>query len=87
MPGSYEAGNAIGTPISADLAPLPTVNSTPSSPFVMDDRVLWHGFLHCMRFRRGVRQWKKYWVVLRNKQLALYKGQDVCIVASRFSLF
>lgn len=85
-PGPHGAGNMVDTPISADVPPIPAINLTPSSPFVMDERVLWHGFLHCMRFRRGVRHWKKYWVVLRNKQLALYKGQEVCVVCSRFAL-
>lgn len=44
-----------------------------------DERVLWHGYLQCLKNNRGVRQWKKYWVVLRSKHLALYKSEEVKI--------
>ena len=42
-----------------------------------DERVVWHGFLSCLRSKGGVRQWKKLWVVLRPKNLAFYKNEEV----------
>ncbi|KAI9874045.1 MAG: hypothetical protein M1830_010258 [Pleopsidium flavum] len=44
-----------------------------------DERVVWHGFLRCLRSRGGVRQWKKLWVVLRPKNVAFYKNEEVPI--------
>ena len=49
---------------------------------VDDERVIWHGHLLCLKSKGGVRQWKKLWVVLRSKNLAFYKNEDV-----RFSTF
>jgi hypothetical protein len=42
-----------------------------------DDRVIWHGYLLCLKSKGGVRQWKKLWVVLRPKNLAFYKNEEV----------
>jgi len=49
-----------------------------------DERVICHGYLRCLK-THGVRQWKKYWMVLRGKSLALYKTEEVTD-ASIFSL-
>ncbi|MCJ1420583.1 hypothetical protein MMC32_006941 [Xylographa parallela] len=40
------------------------------------ERVIWHGYLLCLKSKRGVRQWKKLWVVLRPKNLAFYKTEE-----------
>lgn len=40
------------------------------------ERVLWHGYLLCLKSHRGVRQWKRLWAVLRPKNLAFYKNED-----------
>lgn len=56
--------------------------ATSRRPFYMldaiseDERIICHGFLRCLK-TRGVRQWKKYWVVLRGRSLALYKSEEV----------
>lgn len=42
-----------------------------------EERVIWHGYLLCLKSKGGVRQWKKYWVVLRPKNLAFYKSKEV----------
>lgn len=47
-----------------------------------EERVVFHGWLYILKSKGGVRQWKKLWVVLRPKTLALYKDQEV-----RTSLF
>ena len=44
---------------------------------VDDERVIWHGYLLCLKSKGGVRQWKKLWVVLRPKNLAFYKNEEV----------
>ncbi len=42
-----------------------------------EERVVCHGHLLCLKSRRGVRHWKRYWAVLRPKNLALYKNEEV----------
>lgn len=37
------------------------------------DRVVWQGWLWFLRSKRGVRQWKDSWAVLRPRNLILYK--------------
>lgn len=49
------------------------------------ERVICHGYLQCLRSKRGVRQWKKVWVVLRPISLALYKDDRVCLNSSSSS--
>lgn len=41
-----------------------------------EDRVVYHGSLYVLKSKGGVRQWKKMWVVLRPKCLALYKNDN-----------
>jgi hypothetical protein len=40
-------------------------------------RVIWHGYLYCLKSKGGVKQWKKYWVVVRNINIAFYKTEEV----------
>lgn len=42
-----------------------------------DERVIWHGYLLVLRSKGGVRKWKRHWVVLRQKNLAFYKTEEV----------
>lgn len=44
-----------------------------------EERVIWHGYLLCLKSKGGVRQWKRHWVVLRPKNLAFYKSKEVHI--------
>jgi len=44
-----------------------------------EERVIWHGYLLCLKTKGGVRQWKRLWVVLRPKNLAFYKNDEVGI--------
>lgn len=41
-----------------------------------DERVVWHGYLLCLKSKGGVRQWKRLWAVLRPKNLAFYKDEQ-----------
>lgn len=42
-----------------------------------DERVACHGWLYLLKSKGGVRQWKRVWVVLRPKALAIYKNEEV----------
>lgn len=41
-----------------------------------DERVVYHGWLYVLKSKGGVRQWKRVWVVLRPKCLAIYKNDQ-----------
>lgn len=41
-----------------------------------EERVVCHGWIYLLKQRSGVRQWKKLWMVLRSKSLALYKSEE-----------
>lgn len=59
---------------------LSQVSIGPSHPdydAMSSEKVIWSGYLLSLRTNRaGVRQWKKLWVVLRPKNLALYKSSE-----------
>jgi hypothetical protein len=40
------------------------------------ERVICHGYLHCLKSKKGVRQWRKLWVVLRPNNLYFYKDEQ-----------
>ncbi|KAI1854802.1 hypothetical protein JX265_002441 [Neoarthrinium moseri] len=40
------------------------------------DRVVWQGWLQLLKTKRGVRQWKNCWAVLRPRNLILYKDES-----------
>lgn len=55
-------------------------NASQLSGFQIDqdeERVIWHGYLLCLKTKGGVKQWKRLWVVLRPKNLAIYKSDEV----------
>ena len=41
-----------------------------------EERVVYHGWIYLLKSKSGVRQWKKVWLVLRPKQMALYKNEE-----------
>lgn len=47
-----------------------------------DVRVIRHGYLLSLKSKGGVRQWKRHWVVLRPKNIAFYKTEDVSLDSS-----
>lgn len=49
-----------------------------------DERVIWHGHLLYLKSKGGVRQWKRHWVVLRPKNLAFYKSEEVSVCRSLY---
>lgn len=75
--------NVSATPVSGSLSkrPEPGRNSSQATAVTVtdqfDDRVIWQGYLLCLKSKGGVRQWKKLWVVLRTKNLAFYKNEEV----------
>lgn len=52
-----------------------------------DARVIRHGYLLSLRSKGGVRQWKRHWVVLRPKNLAFYKSEEVSEFLFRYLTF
>lgn len=48
-------------------------NPNGSAPEQDPDRVIWQGWLWLLRSKRGVKQWKDMWGVLRPRNLILYK--------------
>lgn len=46
------------------------------NPAADDERVIYHGWINLLKSKSGVRQWKKVWMVLRPKALALYKNDE-----------
>lgn len=69
---------------NADQAGIPgTRHGAPSKHFYMingpqvEERIVWNGYMQCLKMMRGVRQWRRYWTVLRAKHLALYKTDEV----------
>ncbi|KAK5138999.1 hypothetical protein LTR32_007635, partial [Rachicladosporium monterosium] len=56
----------------------PATTTTSHQPPPPDDpeRVLYHGYIHLLKSKSGVRQWKKLWMVLRSRALALYKTEE-----------
>lgn len=74
------ANNLSSAPGAKDgQASLPRENSRNADLGVLRDpeRVICNGYLQCLRTKGGVRQWKRYWVVLRPKSLGFYKDDQV----------
>lgn len=64
---------------SADRPPLGLGNASQASGINIEkdpDRVIWQGRLLFLRSKRGVRQWKNMWAVLRPRNLILYKDES-----------
>jgi hypothetical protein len=57
---------------TSNLNILPPSTSDSADP----DRVVYHGWLYILKSANGIRQWKKVWVVLRPRCLALYKTAE-----------
>lgn len=41
-----------------------------------EERVVYHGYIYLLKSKSGVRQWKKVWLVIRPKGLAVYKNEE-----------
>lgn len=41
-----------------------------------EERVVYHGWIYLLKSKSGVRQWKKVWLVVRPKGLAIYKNEE-----------
>lgn len=41
-----------------------------------NERVVFNGYLYMLKSKRGMRQWKSIWAVLRGSSLALYKNEE-----------
>jgi hypothetical protein len=59
--------------------PKPTRNGSGYSSSEQLPRVIWHGYLYCLKSKGGVKQWKKHWIVVKNVNIAFYKNEEVRI--------
>lgn len=74
--GFQASANSLSRKVTAskpkrNISQQSNLGSTPD-----DERVVYHGWLYVLKSKGGVRQWKKVWVVLRPKCLALYKNDQ-----------
>ncbi|KAH6687490.1 PH domain-containing protein [Plectosphaerella plurivora] len=73
------AGGAATTPATSDRPSLPDRNLSQASGLNLEqdpDRVIWQGWLWLLRNKGGVRQWKKYWALLRPRNFILYRDES-----------
>jgi hypothetical protein len=64
-------------PSNRNISQTSNLNIPPSTSDSSDpDRVVYHGWLYILKSQNGIRQWKKVWVVLRPRCLALYKTAE-----------
>ncbi|KAI9887274.1 MAG: hypothetical protein M1823_000945 [Watsoniomyces obsoletus] len=71
----------IGGESSQQQQPAPptqqaTNTETPLRQSNDSERVIWHGYLWLLKSKGGVRQWKRFWAVLRPQKLAFYKSDE-----------
>ncbi|KAM0722462.1 hypothetical protein Q7P37_001903 [Cladosporium fusiforme] len=72
VPHRPAAGQRNPSQLSANQADAPSKPSVPEDK----ERVVYHNWILLLRPKRGVRQWKKVWMVVRPRALALYKNED-----------
>jgi hypothetical protein len=75
---SLATRNAAADAIYSPSKQRPTVkrNASQVSTVATEERVVYHGYLHLLKSKNGIRQWKELWAVLRPKSLALYKNEE-----------
>ncbi|SMQ47994.1 unnamed protein product [Zymoseptoria tritici ST99CH_1A5] len=74
----YGSRPSIGQRDASQLSALgmPSPDEVRTKPSASDERVINHGWIHLLKSKSGVRQWKKVWMVLRPKGLAIYKNEE-----------
>lgn len=73
------AGTTVPSTDPLKNTPRPGILKTGTGLSEMEQsRVIWHGYLYCLKSKGGVRQWKKLWVVVRPVNVAFYKTEEVC---------
>lgn len=83
---STSSTQAVSTSAGAQVRPAMGMRSasqmsnlnipTPQPKEEDTERVVHNSWIYLLKSHRGVRQWKKVWLVVRPKGLALYKGDD-----------
>lgn len=75
--GSLPRGGLAARTLANRSASQVSININPNVNVEQDpDRVIWQGRLWMLRSKRGVRQWKDMWGVLRPRNLILYKDES-----------
>lgn len=60
----------------SQTVPASAPSAAPAQSVDDSERVIYHSWILLLKSKRGVRQWKKVWMVLRPKALALYKNEE-----------
>jgi hypothetical protein len=60
----------------SQLSNLGGLNSSTQNKPTDSERVVYHGWIYLLKSKSGVRSWKKIWMVLRPKALAMYKNEE-----------
>jgi len=68
-------GNRNASQLSQTM-PTSAVSAAPQQHIDDSERVIYHSWILLLKSKRGVRQWKKVWMVLRPRALALYKNEE-----------
>ncbi|KND92596.1 putative PH domain-containing protein PB16A4.02c [Tolypocladium ophioglossoides CBS 100239] len=74
--GSIPRGGLAARPLANRSASQVSIINTNVNVEQDPDRVIWQGWLWMFRSKRGVRQWKDMWGVLRPRNLILYKDES-----------
>lgn len=89
-PASFQSMASFpATPMSPGPAtnPRPAIRrDTSQQSEIETERVIFQGYLQCLKTIRGVRQWKKYWIVLRPHNLYFYKNNQEYLAISIISM-
>ncbi|KAI5812616.1 hypothetical protein BZA77DRAFT_136855 [Pyronema omphalodes] len=72
--GGHQSHHAAADP--QNPMPKPTRNGSGYSSSEQLPRVIWHGYLYCLKSKGGVKQWKKHWIVVKNVNIAFYKNEE-----------
>ncbi|KAL1953074.1 hypothetical protein VTO42DRAFT_3612 [Malbranchea cinnamomea] len=73
--GSFGRGPASPSPMGGIRRDTSQHSNSGPSP-LETERVIYQGYLQCLRTTTGVKQWKKLWVVLRPYKLYFYKDHQ-----------
>ncbi|KAA8895977.1 hypothetical protein FN846DRAFT_967040 [Sphaerosporella brunnea] len=73
---NYLSGNETAEARPTADPPRMTRNGSGLSSTEQLPKVIWHGYLYCLKSKGGVRQWKKYWTVVRNVNIGFYKNEE-----------
>lgn len=73
--GSMPSRPSIGVRNASQISNL-RLSTDDSKRALDEERVVYHSYIYLLKSKSGMRQWKKVWLVVRSKAMALYKSED-----------